>query len=84
MQQSIQIRILSVLRKRELQRGELAVAIGQRAISGKLKLRLKQMLEDRIIEWTIPNKPNSRLQKYRLTAKGRRLAASLAKKKGRS
>ena len=35
-----------------------------------------------MIEYTIPDKPQSRLQKYRLTAKGRRLAASLAKKKG--
>ena len=33
-----------------------------------------------MLEWTIPDKPNSRLQKYRLTAKGRTLAASLAKK----
>ena len=28
-----------------------------------------------LIEYTIPNKPNSRLQKYRLTAKGRSAVA---------
>ena len=72
-----------VLLRSDLKSGELASKIGQRSLSGKLKLRLRQMLEDRIIEWTIPAKPRSRLQKYRLTAKGRRLAASLAKKKGR-
>lgn len=33
---------------------------------------LKPALAEALIEMTIPNKPNSRLQKYRLTEKGRR------------
>jgi hypothetical protein len=36
---------------------------------------LKPALADGLIEMTIPDKPNSRLQKYRLTAKGRQLLA---------
>ena len=47
------------------------------------KAVLNSLMSDMLLEYTIPEKPNSRLQKYRLTAEGRRLAASLAKKKVR-
>ena len=40
---------------------------------------LRALMEDGLLEWTIPDKPNSRLQKYRLTNKGRALAATLTK-----
>ena len=44
---------------------------------------LSPAIEAGYVELTIPDRPNSRLQKYRLTAKGRALAEKLvAKKKG--
>lgn len=32
---------------------------------------MKHLLDKRLIEYTLPEKPNSRLQKYRLTETGR-------------
>jgi len=40
---------------------------------------LRVLMDDGVLEWTIPDKPNSRHQKYRLTAKGRKLVAALAR-----
>jgi len=34
---------------------------------------VKELLNKKLIEYTLPEKPNSRLQKYRLTEKGRQL-----------
>jgi predicted HTH transcriptional regulator len=45
---------------------------------------LRPALERDLIEPTIPDKPTSRLQKYRLTEKGRDLLERLEKGKGRS
>ena len=68
---SIRERIIAALVDNELSSAELVNAIGQSSLSGKLKLAIKAMLADGLIEYTVPNKPRSRLQKYRLTEKGR-------------
>jgi hypothetical protein len=41
---------------------------------------LQPALNSEVIEMTIPGKPNSRLQKYRLTAKGIELKNSIERK----
>jgi ATP-dependent DNA helicase RecG len=58
-----------------LKDGELPVSIisqglGQSRASGQLKVVLKRLLSNPPIAFTIPDKPNSRLQKYRLTEAG--------------
>jgi ATP-dependent DNA helicase RecG len=44
-------------------------------VSGELHKQIKRLLVQELIEMTLPEKPNSRLQKYRLTAKGRGLVS---------
>jgi len=50
-------------------KSELASALGHRSVSGKLNERIREMLDEDLIEYTIPDKTTSRLQKYRLTEK---------------
>lgn len=53
--------------------GKLALAqgLGHQSVSGELNKQIRRLLDGGLIELTIPNKPNSRLQQYRLTDKGR-------------
>jgi len=57
----------------------LSTALGQRAISGQLNAALRQLLRSGLVELTLPDKPNSRLQQYRLTEAGKTLLASTGK-----
>ncbi len=50
---------------------ELLVVAGYRNRTGNFKRGLQRLVADDLLELTIPGKPKSRLQKYRVTAKGR-------------
>ncbi len=50
---------------------ELATTLGLRSKTGALKRVLNELLSSRLIEQTLPDHPGSRLQRYRMTAKGR-------------
>jgi len=69
--ESLEIRVLRHLTASPLGKAELSARLGQKEISGQLNKVIRVLLGDQTIEMTIPDKPNSRLQKYRLTAKGR-------------
>ena len=69
-------RIPAVLRK-EMSWQEIQAALAIRRRENFEARNLKPDLQADCIERTIPEKPNSRLQKYRLTAKGRALLKTL-------
>ena len=67
--------VLSLLKvaQGERSRKELMEAMGLTGRDNFEKLYLHPALGAELIEMTIPDKPNSRLQKYRLTEKGKQL-----------
>ena len=69
--------ILQALFKRPLSANELAEILGLRSKTGAFKRTIKELLNRGFIEYTIPDKPNSRLQKYRLTDAGKHLLKSM-------
>ncbi len=69
-------RILLILKSSPLSRSEIASKLGHKRISGKLNKYIKELLNEELIEYTIPEKPNSRLQKYRLKSPPDRSPAS--------
>ena len=68
--------ILKGLTKEALGRSSLLPLLGYTRPTGNYKKALEKLMMIRLIEMTIPEKPNSRLQKYQITAKGRKYYGS--------
>ena len=63
-------RILKFLEFQILSKIDISRKQGKEKPSGYLNNLVKEMVVEGLIEYTIPDKPNSRLQKYRITDKG--------------
>jgi len=70
------IRFLRVLAKGPHTRSEAQAKLGLKGQANFRDRYLVPAMDADLIEMTIPDKPKSRLQKYRLTSKGRALLAS--------
>jgi len=64
--ESLKDKVLGCLASGVLSKAEISKVLGQKEISGQLNKIVRELLEEGYIEYTIPEKPNSRLQKYKL------------------
>ena len=65
----VDLEILAACALNPLSSAEIAAALGHKQLSGNLRKALPRLRDAQLLEYTIPDKPNSSLQKYRLTAK---------------
>ncbi|PZX10372.1 ATP-dependent DNA helicase RecG [Breznakibacter xylanolyticus] len=68
--ESLYAALVLKLAENNLSKQGLADALGHKSISGQLKAVINKLLDDQLIEWTIPDIPNSSKQKYKLTKRG--------------
>ena len=71
--------LLKALRAHDLDRASLQAKLGLSDRKNFSVLYLAPALEQWVVEFTVPEKPNSRLQKYHLTELGRMALASSTK-----
>ena len=73
----VEMAILAVCLNAPMSSAEIATALGHKQLSGNLRKALPRLRVKCLLEYTIPDKPNSRLQQYRLTEKGSNMLALL-------
>ena len=69
----LQLKILNSLKNGPLKKSVIAENIGHATVSGELNKQVRILIKHSLIEYTIPEKTSSRLQKYRLTATGKKI-----------
>lgn len=69
--ESLDIRVLRMLANGPMSKAALSADLGQRTVSGRLNEVVRRLLVEGVLAPTIPDRPRSRLQQYRLTVAGR-------------
>ena len=68
--ESLELRVLALLVERPRSRSAIADGLGHQSVSAGLNRVIRGLLNGRRIAYAIPNKPNSRLQRCRITPTG--------------
>lgn len=76
---SFEQRVLLVLINGPLSRSEIATSLGLSGRTGQLSIALRSLLDDNLVEFTIPGKPRSPLQRYGLSSRGAQAVGELTK-----
>jgi len=61
---------MAVVDREPLSSAELAKALGHQSISGALYRAIDDLRKAKLVSFTIPERPGSRLQRYRAVRKG--------------
>ena len=61
-------------------KAEISAELGHKEISGQLNRVIRLLVQEGVVLYTIPAKPNSRLQKYILSEQGRKRLGELRKR----
>jgi ATP-dependent DNA helicase RecG len=71
-------KVVLALEQNELNTAALGAHLGHKTVSGELKKQIQRLREAGLIAYTLPAKPNSRLQRYRLTDAGKAKLAQIS------
>lgn len=61
-----ELKILQMLKRTIISKKQIAFNLGYKAITGNIREAIRNLLDNKLIEYTIPNKATSKNQKYRL------------------
>ena len=67
---SLDQRVLALLVDGPMSKSAIARGLGHRSVSGGLNRVVRRLRHDGLVEYTLPEKPNSSRQKYRITPPG--------------
>lgn len=67
--ESLRDKVINLLQEKSLSKSAISKRLRQKQISGQLKKVIKELLAEGIVEYSIPEKPTSKLQTYKLIRK---------------